>query len=182
MLERADSGRPATGILHVIHGHGGGTEHHVARADRRRRARAIATISRSPSATPGRSRSISPTARSARTRFDAGAPSPGPISSAASARRFAIDLVHLHNISGCRDGIVAALAAQDVPYGYTVHDLNFACPTILFLGVGRQLLPRGDRRGGVQCVPQGAAAVLRTSTSSSWRLLNIARCSSVRRF
>ncbi len=21
-----------------------------------------------------------------------------------------------------------------MPYGYTVHDLNFACPTILFLG------------------------------------------------
>ena len=49
--------------------------------------------------------------------------------------RFGIDLVHLHNISGCRDGIITALAALRVPYGYTVHDLNFACPTILFLGV-----------------------------------------------
>ncbi len=47
--------------------------------------------------------------------------------------KLSIDLIHLHNISGCRDGIIAALAALGLPYGYTVHDLNFACPTILFL-------------------------------------------------
>ena len=47
---------------------------------------------------------------------------------------FRIDLLHLHNISGCRDGIALALAALGLPYGYTVHDLSFACPTILFLG------------------------------------------------
>ena len=54
--------------------------------------------------------------------------SPGATSSAACARRFGIDLVHLHNVSGCRDGLLTALAALDVPYGYTVHDLNFALP------------------------------------------------------
>jgi glycosyltransferase involved in cell wall biosynthesis len=48
---------------------------------------------------------------------------------------FRIDVVHLHNISGCRDGLVEALMTLDLPYGYTVHDLNFACPTILLLGV-----------------------------------------------
>ena len=56
--------------------------------------------------------------------------------------RFGIDLIHLHNISGCRDGLVQALAALGIPYGYTVHDLNFACPTITFLNAGEQLLRR----------------------------------------
>jgi GT2 family glycosyltransferase/glycosyltransferase involved in cell wall biosynthesis len=50
------------------------------------------------------------------------------------AATFRIDLVHLHNISGCRDGIIDALGGLGVPYGYTVHDLHFACPTITFLG------------------------------------------------
>src|SRR5205823_12843580 len=47
---------------------------------------------------------------------------------------FSIAVVHLHNISGCREGLLAALDDGSVPYGYTVHDLNFACPTITFLG------------------------------------------------
>jgi len=46
---------------------------------------------------------------------------------------FGIALIHLHNISACRDGIMTALADFPVPFGYTVHDLNFACPTITFL-------------------------------------------------
>ena len=48
------------------------------------------------------------------------------------AERFGIDLIHLHNISGCREGLLTALAELAIPYGYTVHDLNFACPTITF--------------------------------------------------
>jgi glycosyltransferase involved in cell wall biosynthesis len=47
--------------------------------------------------------------------------------------RFGVDLIHLHNISGCRDGLLQALSRLDTPFGYTVHDLNFACPTITFL-------------------------------------------------
>jgi hypothetical protein len=46
------------------------------------------------------------------------------------AARFGIDLIHLHIISGCREAMLTALAALRIPYGYTVHDLNFACPTI----------------------------------------------------
>src|SRR5207253_4539920 len=48
-----------------------------------------------------------------------------------------IAVVHLHNISGCRDGLLTALKDVGVPYGYTVHDLNFACPTITFLGTNQ---------------------------------------------
>ena len=46
---------------------------------------------------------------------------------------FGITLVHLHNLSACRDGIIAALEGAGVRWGYTVHDVNFACPTITFL-------------------------------------------------
>jgi len=45
---------------------------------------------------------------------------------------FGIGLVHVHSIAQCRDGVIAALEALDVPYGYTVHDFSFACPTITF--------------------------------------------------
>jgi GT2 family glycosyltransferase/glycosyltransferase involved in cell wall biosynthesis len=48
--------------------------------------------------------------------------------------RFGVDLIHLHNISSARGAMLTALAALQIPYGYTVHDLNFACPTITFLG------------------------------------------------
>ena len=41
--------------------------------------------------------------------------------------------MHLHNISGGRDGLAEALAKLGIAYGYTVHDLSFACPTITFL-------------------------------------------------
>ena len=73
--------------------------------------------------------------------------------------RFAIDLVHLHNISGCRDGIITALAALRVPYGYTVHDLNFACPTILFLGVDGSYCGQVTDPGRLPGVPARAACV-----------------------
>ncbi len=46
------------------------------------------------------------------------------------------DLVHVHNVSACREGLLTALATLDLPYGYTVHDLNAACPTITFLDEG----------------------------------------------
>ncbi|MBI3148296.1 MAG: glycosyltransferase [Betaproteobacteria bacterium] len=46
---------------------------------------------------------------------------------------FAINLVHVHHLSGCRDGLLAALAGAGVPYGFTVHDFYLACPTITLL-------------------------------------------------
>ena len=67
----------------------------------------------------------------------------GPPSSARSQRRSAIGLVHLHSIAQCRDGLIAALDALDLPYGYTVHDFSFACPTITLLA------PDGMFCGGV---------------------------------
>jgi len=120
------------GVLHVVHGHGGGTEHHARALIEASRARfrhclAIAVGDRWQIEDYAQARSP------AAVELCRGAHEPWPKFLGDLCARFAIDLVHLHNISGCRDGIIAALAALDIPYGYTVHDLNFACPTILFL-------------------------------------------------
>ena len=49
---------------------------------------------------------------------------------------FGVALIHLHNISACREGLLEALEDGDIPFGYTLHDLNFACPTITLLDAG----------------------------------------------
>jgi glycosyltransferase involved in cell wall biosynthesis len=122
---------PLPGLLHVIHGHGGGTEYHVR-----------ALIAASSSAfhhylliaigdewqleehALGKVRSYD-FQRLPGERW-------GELLSGLCAR-FGIEMIHLHNISGCRDGLISALAETELPYGYTVHDLNFACPTITFM-------------------------------------------------
>jgi len=122
---------PRHAVLHVVHGHGGGTEYHV---------RALI------SALSGAFRHYLLIAVGDEWQLEEHAPGgvlafdfrrlpgePWPALLGGLAARFGIDLVHLHNISGCRDGLLDALAGLALPYGYTVHDLNFACPTITFL-------------------------------------------------
>ncbi len=124
---------PARGVLHIIHGHGGGTEHH---------ARALIDASRAEcrhylAIAVGDSWQIEEHLDDGGVRiFDLcrRAAETWPDFVGGICATFRIGLLHLHNISGCREGIAAALAALGLPYGYTVHDLNFACPTILFLG------------------------------------------------
>jgi GT2 family glycosyltransferase/glycosyltransferase involved in cell wall biosynthesis len=121
------------GVLHVIHNHGGGTEHHVralidASRTRHRHYLAIAhgdSWQVEEHADDGDVRTF----EFERTQGEAWRDFIGAL--AATLR---IALVHLHNISGCRDGILEALPTLGLPYGYTVHDLNFCCPTITFLG------------------------------------------------
>jgi glycosyltransferase involved in cell wall biosynthesis len=123
---------PRHGILHLLHGHGGGTEYHVraliaasASAFRHYLLIAVGEDWRLEEYADGEvigydfRRATGETWRE----FLGGI-----------AARFGIDLIHLHNISGCREGLLSALAELPIPYGYTVHDLNFACPTITFLG------------------------------------------------
>ena len=43
---------------------------------------------------------------------------------------YGVGLFHLHNISGCREALQDAMPKLGIPYGCTVHDLDFACPTI----------------------------------------------------
>jgi GT2 family glycosyltransferase len=123
----------ATGVLHVIHGHGGGTEHHVRAlidASRTRHRHYLATAT-------GDSWQVEEHVDDGGVRtfeFARGSGEPWRDFVGALAATFRIALVHLHNISGCRDGILEALGSLGLPYGYTVHDLNFCCPTITFLG------------------------------------------------
>ncbi len=126
--------RPARGVLHVIHGHGGGTEHHAralidASRDRYRHHLAIAVGARWQVEAHGPGGAV----RGFEFVREEGEPWSAFVEALCAS--FRIDVLHLHNITGCRDGIIEALAALDLPYGYTVHDFNFACPTILFLGV-----------------------------------------------
>ena len=123
------------GVLHVIHGHGGGTEHHVRALIDASRARyrhflAIAVDDQwqvEEHLEEGGLRSFD-------LRRQEGEPWPDFLGGLCAT--FGIGLIHLHNVSGCREGILAALPGLALPYGYTVHDLNFACPTITFLGPG----------------------------------------------
>ena len=132
--ELARSTGPAHGVLHVIHDHGGGTETHVralidASRDRWRHFLAIAVGDRwqiEEHRSDGRVVTYALTRETGESwrQFLRGI-----------CGTFAIALVHLHNISACREGLLISMPELGVPYGYTVHDLNFACPTITFLGV-----------------------------------------------
>ncbi|MFO1322734.1 MAG: glycosyltransferase [Burkholderiales bacterium] len=124
--------KPGRGVLHVIHHHGGGTETH-ARAliagsrDRWRHYLAIA-VGELWQVEEHRADGTVVTFDFDRHPGEDWGDFVGGL-----CATFDIGLVHLHNVSACREGILAALGRLAVPYGYTVHDLNFACPTITFL-------------------------------------------------
>jgi len=122
---------PVPGVLHVVHGHGGGTEYHVR-----------ALIAASSTAfrhylliAVGNEWQLEEHAADGIRTYDFVRLPAEPWSDflGSICARFGVGLIHLHNISGCRDGLLQALSRLDIPYGYTVHDLNFACPTITFL-------------------------------------------------
>jgi O-antigen biosynthesis protein len=47
--------------------------------------------------------------------------------------RFAIDAIHIHHISACRDGLLLALKDTKIPYRVTLHDFYYACPAVHLL-------------------------------------------------
>ena len=163
----AAAGAPEPGVLHVVHHHGGGTETHVRMlidASRERwRHYLVVTI--------GDRWQVEEHRRD------------GSIVSFGFTRRpeerwrdfvgellatFAVNLVHLHNISGCREGIIEALTVLDVPFGYTLHDLNFACPTITFLdAAGRYCGGVTDRDACAACL--GAQPAFAGIDIGRWR-------------
>ena len=151
---------PGRGVLHVIHHHGGGTETHVRALINGSRTSwrhylAIAVDDRWQVEEHRADGSV------VTFEFTRGAHEPWRDFLGGICATFGIALVHLHNISACRDGILTALADFPLPYGYTVHDLNFACPTITFLGDRRNVLRRTDRRCRVLALPRRAAGVRR---------------------
>ena len=120
------------GVLHILHHQGGGTETH---------ARALVT------ATRGRLRHAVAVAVGDRWRIEAHRADGTAIAFdlerlpdepwgdflGGLCATLGIGLVHVHNVSACREGLMTALAGLDIPFGYTVHDVNVACPTITFL-------------------------------------------------
>lgn len=156
-----------TGVLHVVHHHGGGTERHVreliaASRDRLRHYLAIA-VGDSWQVEEHRGDASLITFAFEREQgegwreFLAGL-----------CATFRIGLIHVHNISACREGLQEALAASPVPYGYTLHDLNFACPAITFLDAsGRYCGGETDVRACQLCM--NAQAVHANVDVASWR-------------
>jgi GT2 family glycosyltransferase len=139
------------GVLHVLHGHGGGTEYHVR-----------ALIAASSTAfrhylliAVGDDWQLEEHVDGEITGYDFGRAADeswGDFLGGLLAR-FGVDLIHLHNISTSREAMLTALAALQIPYGYTVHDLNFACPTITFLGPdGRYCRGVTDRAACSACL------------------------------
>jgi GT2 family glycosyltransferase/glycosyltransferase involved in cell wall biosynthesis len=124
---------PGRGVLHVLHHHGGGTEAHVralvARSrDRWRHYLAIAVGDRwqvEEHRPDGRVVTFDLHRAEGESWRDF-------VSGLCAA--FGIALVHVHHLSACREGVLAALAALPLPYGFTVHDLFLDGPTITFSG------------------------------------------------
>jgi O-antigen biosynthesis protein len=142
------------GVLHVVHHHGGGTETHVrALIDAsRRRWRHYLAIAVGDAWQVEEHRADG---RILTFDFVRASDEPWPGFIGALCATFGVSLIHLHNISGCRDGLLAGVPDAGVPYGYTVHDLNFACPTITFLEAGR--LYCGAQTDVRRCAPCLAA-------------------------
>jgi GT2 family glycosyltransferase len=123
------------GVLHVVHHAGGGTETHVRAliAGSKERWRHCLAVAVGDAWTVEEHRHDGSIATYAFHRAE-GESWPAFVQGLCAT--FAVALVHVHNLSACRDGLLEALAASPIPYGYTVHDFNFACPTITFLDAG----------------------------------------------
>jgi GT2 family glycosyltransferase/glycosyltransferase involved in cell wall biosynthesis len=131
---------PDRGVLHIVHHHGGGTESHVRAlvqgsrdregGDRWRHYIAIAVEDKWQIEVHGRGGTV----RSLDLVRDASESWTSFVGGIAAS--LGIALIHVHNISGCRQGILEALAELSLPVGYTIHDLNSACPTITMLHEG----------------------------------------------
>jgi GT2 family glycosyltransferase/glycosyltransferase involved in cell wall biosynthesis len=132
-MRLAADAAPGRGVLHLSHHHGGGTERHV---------RALIAGSRSrwrhhlAIAVGDRWQVEEHRADGAVVTFDFERAPEESWQDFVSGLCASLDiaLVHVHQISACRDGILAALVDFPVPYIYTVHDLYAACPTITFHG------------------------------------------------
>jgi hypothetical protein len=129
-IERILRAPERPGVLHVLHGRGGGTEHHVhdlveaisgyrhyklvALGDRWEVQDLFGGAENSPVSYNFERKTDELWAAFLHTIVDT----------------FAVQFVHVHHLSGARTGLLTALANAAVPYGVTVHDFHLACPTI----------------------------------------------------
>jgi len=166
-LTRLDTYAPLRGVLHVIHHHGGGTETHVrqliaASRDRWRHYLVVAVGDRwQVEAHRGDASVITST-------FEREPDESWRGFLRSIVGTFRVALIHVHNISGCREGLLEALTDAGIPFGYTLHDLNFACPTITFLDAsGRYCGGVTDTNACQACV--GAQPSFAGIDVASWR-------------
>jgi len=132
-MKLATFATPGRGVLHITHAHGGGTDVYLR-----------TLVAHSP---PGWRHFVATTAddrwRIEEMRddgevvvydFERGENERWRDFLGGMCATFDVGLVHLHQVSGCRGGLVTALTDFPVPFIYTAHDLFIACPTITFHG------------------------------------------------
>jgi GT2 family glycosyltransferase/glycosyltransferase involved in cell wall biosynthesis len=120
--------QPVPGLLHVVHGQGGGSDSHV-----RSLVDALGDVHRHYVLVDlGEGCSVEERDRDGVRRFEFSREPGEPLRDflAGICARFEITLVHLHNVG---DRVADAMATLDIPYGCTVHDLAMACPTVTCL-------------------------------------------------
>ncbi|MBS0321706.1 MAG: glycosyltransferase [Proteobacteria bacterium] len=161
---------PRPGVLHVIHHHGGGTEAHVralvaASIDTCRHY--IVTAVDDDWAVEEHAERGHVTRYALRRARD----ETWPAFVRGIVATFGIDVVHVHNLSACRDGIVDGLAGAGVRYGYTVHDVAFGCPTITFMdNTGRYCGAMTDAAACSRCL--AAQPAFASVDIVAWRALH----------
>ena len=116
-------------VLHVVHDLGGGTEAHVRALTRSsspawRHLVATAVGDRWQVEAPGSD------GRPRTFVFIRGEDEPWDAFVGGIVATFDVALVHVHHVSGSREGALNALRVLGVPYGVTIHDLWLACPTV----------------------------------------------------
>jgi GT2 family glycosyltransferase/glycosyltransferase involved in cell wall biosynthesis len=119
---------PALAVLHVLHG-GGGTEAQVRLLVEATRA----TLRHALAVVKGDTWRVEEHRSDGSTKLCEFARRPDePLEDFLRmlCANFGAGVVHLHNISGSREPLQDAMPRLGIPYGYTAHDLSFACPTI----------------------------------------------------
>lgn len=157
------------GILHVLHGKGGGTEHHVHDLVRsigsHRHYVLIVLGDRWEVEDIGDTDDGSPI----RYCFERKVDELWASFLRDIATLFAIRFVHVHHLSGARIGLLTALAGAGVPYGVTAHDFHLACPTITLMdGNDRYCGGETDLDACRRCL--AAQPGLRDVNVADWRL------------
>jgi GT2 family glycosyltransferase/glycosyltransferase involved in cell wall biosynthesis len=120
------------GILHVLHGHGGGTEKYVrniaALMHDKFRHYLLITLDREWVV-----KAIYPGSDDQSYHFQHQDNEVWVEFLESICSWLDIRLCHVHQLSSCRDGLLAAFAKITIPYGVGVHDFFLACPSINLL-------------------------------------------------
>lgn len=155
------------GVLHIVHHHGGGTESHVRELidASRGQARHYLVVAVGDDWHLEEHRADGSVCNYPLRREYGEA---WPQFLRALCTSFGIGVVHVHNLSACREGVIAALQGAGVPYGYTVHDVSFACPTITFIdAAGRYCGLVTDNASCARCL--GAQPEFANVDIATWR-------------